>query len=821
MPGIDPKMEQVIQDAKGRIAAGFNPVEEIKNIIPLLVIDPAEYNERFLTDRRAVASFAGIADFRDLAATVRSILREAVNPVSYYWGDVQILCLIGPGEEEAKEARRIIQGTPQESPRIVLAVHNDNGKICDNLKEFKATGSLFTSEKDPNAKRLLEERLQELRARLDKELAWKNWKWYYMNGIIEPDEFTPPSILASRLMEKLFPGSFNPIHRALSTHHKPDPQYRMMTNGLLRKILDFSEPIGIPPKDIDRTGELINALYRLNILHPLDEKAKDEWEVEPNLPENSPLRYIWNFLFVEVLARTQKNSEEIIFDKISRHFMDPPNGITENLSKILFALFWRCYHNYLDLYDSRTFDQKIAGRLDPNILETMLKTPREWKIVKTGQKPSKKEVPATELLGNEEKYMRAVARLFDPEGFNEDRLDYTWDEVRDSAIRWVSRFSQVLQDPAAWEPQLFSLMKILEEGRQVDSRELFLAHVPAALGLEPNAARLVHDHKVMERAVRKAVEDAADTKEDLSVRSKKVYKKKSNVAWDALDEVLSMTVDSGDMFKPSAPSPPSYAAPPPRELSYSTPQAPPAHKPYAPPPAFSATSRGPAPVVPMAHPRPEMTPLIRTSGPGFAPPRPPAMQERPYSPPAPAPWLAPEEPATPAISAMSYQPPAPSGPPHEEESPSTGDTREDLWIAIAGLFQAPPHTSTQEIMDKWLTDIKADKYTKAYRGDTKALYDLLVQKSADRHGFLEILPEKMGMGPMSTWDTDKAPELLARIDKARFQMSVMKYIEMKALPKTEKGKAFIVKWLAKILQHLRLSRKESRQFLQGYLAGLQ
>jgi hypothetical protein len=197
------------------------------------------------------------------------------------------------------------------------------------------------------------------------------------------------------------------------------------------------------------------------------------------------------------------------------------------------------------------------------------------------------------------------------------------------------------------------------------------------------------------------------------------------------------------------------------------------------------------------------------------------MQERPYSPPAPAPWLAPEEPATPAISAMSYQPPAPSGPPHEEEAPATGDTREDLWIAIAGLFQAPPHTSTQEIMDKWLTDIKADKYTKAYRGDTKALYDLLVQKSADRHGFLEILPEKMGMGPMSTWDTDKAPELLARIDKARFQMSVMKYIEMKALPKTEKGKAFIVKWLAKILQHLRLSRKESRQFLQGYLAGLQ
>ena len=148
------------------------------------------------------------------------------------------------------------------------------------------------------------------------------------------------------------------------------------------------------------------------------------------------------------------------------------------------------------------------------------------------------------------------------------------------------------------------------------------------------------------------------------------------------------------------------------------------------------------------------------------------------------------------------------------------DPVEDIWVSLSGIFNLPMDGTGEQLeksIQGWLEEVKSDKYSRAYRGDSKILYEILKSGGQVREKLMEQLPQKLGMGQIKSWKYDRSRELSARIDKARYQMSVMKYLEMKALPRTEKGKNFLIKWLIKVLKALKMSPQESKAFVESYI----
>lgn len=150
----------------------------------------------------------------------------------------------------------------------------------------------------------------------------------------------------------------------------------------------------------------------------------------------------------------------------------------------------------------------------------------------------------------------------------------------------------------------------------------------------------------------------------------------------------------------------------------------------------------------------------------------------------------------------------------------SADIVNDLWKKLVKLFSLPgDNNKIEEIFKKWLDEISAEKYKQSYRGDCKVLYEILTRdKEKDiRKRLLLKLPLKLGMGSIIHWDMNRTPELIARLKKAQYQMSVMPYLELKGIGDHKKKREFIGIWLEKVFRDLDFQEDELESFLEGYL----
>ena len=144
----------------------------------------------------------------------------------------------------------------------------------------------------------------------------------------------------------------------------------------------------------------------------------------------------------------------------------------------------------------------------------------------------------------------------------------------------------------------------------------------------------------------------------------------------------------------------------------------------------------------------------------------------------------------------------------------------ELWNELEKLFNLPnKNDEIEEMFKRWLEEISADKYKHLYRGDCKVLYEILtLEKEKDiRKKLLWILPYKLGMGSIIHWDTNRTPELIARLKKAKYQMSVMPYLELKNSGDLKKKREFISRYFIKVFKSLDFEDIELESFLEGYL----
>ncbi len=144
-----------------------------------------------------------------------------------------------------------------------------------------------------------------------------------------------------------------------------------------------------------------------------------------------------------------------------------------------------------------------------------------------------------------------------------------------------------------------------------------------------------------------------------------------------------------------------------------------------------------------------------------------------------------------------------------------------VWDEVQKVFTDETY-SEEEFKQKllnWLKEIQSDKYSSHYRGDSKILYEIIksLPDGEVKRAFLKDLPEKMGMKSVWSWEVDRRAEFIARLDKAKFHMEVMRYVYLKSSLSTDEKKEFIINWLSKVLKHLEFTSEEMEEFLESYL----
>lgn len=145
---------------------------------------------------------------------------------------------------------------------------------------------------------------------------------------------------------------------------------------------------------------------------------------------------------------------------------------------------------------------------------------------------------------------------------------------------------------------------------------------------------------------------------------------------------------------------------------------------------------------------------------------------------------------------------------------------EILWEEVSSLLELPGEDGeARKKLNLWLDEISAPRYSKLYRGDTRAIYEMISGQGEKplKEIVIEDLPEKMGMPPMEEWLRNRVPELVSRLKKAIYQMSVMNYLEIKNTRDSRRKMELINQWFLKLFKQLEFPPEELEQFLEEYL----
>jgi hypothetical protein len=642
-------MELMVTDTMKRLAEDFDALAEIRALYPRRIIEATYFNRRFRSDRRAIGEFCGFDTIKSMNHTIDDLVKRSANPRTKFWGDIFIIYMIDETAEILEEAYSLLQEQPIGHSRIMAALPKQASFIGGNLLLYKTIKTLCAEDEDPERKVLWVEKLKEVKAGLKDLVAWDNWNWFYMDGIVEKQEDITENGVVSIFMEKLFPRTISPGVRALGCHHTLTDKDRQSIRLTVDRILDLDTPLVITRDKKDVVSQLLKQIADIGLLTRISKPGWEEtWEVREEPAAESYIKPLWDKLYRDILGRTQ-TGEEVSFKEVFDIFKNPPYGTTTAFLKIVFALFWRCFHFQIKLFNYGHGKRKEKNSLTFQRLVSMVKYPEKWNL------GLRQELP------EERKFLRTVADIFVSEIPEEDIQDSIWEEARHNLLSWYDGLPRVIHREEYKDPVIPVFLKTIARIKGRNSREIFLNHIPDALGYSPF-------HPDMEE--------------------------------------------------------------PPKEF-------------------FS-----------------ELTVIVK------------AINEK------------------------------------------AGELPESLWNELKQLFGLPEEDAEiRKHFEKFLKEFNADKYSHTFRGDSKILYEIMKDpgKNKIRDTFVKKLPVLMGMGSLWEWEMNRISELTARLDKSRYQMSVMELLEFKEVFDPKRRRDFIEKRILRMFKELEFSQADMEAFLEGYL----
>lgn len=497
--------EALLKETMRMIAPEFNPLEEMKKIYPYRIIETAYFNHKFLSDRRVLGTFIGIDQLKNIDSTIDELFVNIDNPNGEKWADVFILYLVTHNPAHIEEAMDIIRKDPVRDSRILIAIPRQIAGIAGTLLLFKTLCTLAENEENPELKQDWLNKLEVRKADLKKLILWDNWNWYYMGGSIEKEDNITEEGVLSIIMEKVFPDSINPGIRCLGHHRKLSKKDREMVSEALEAIRNLDSPIIITKEAMSRSCRLLKQLGELGLIERTSHSGwEEEWEAKTEPAEDSPVKKLWTELH-SLLLRVQ-TGEEVSFQEIFELFMYPGYGTTKSFFEVVFALFWRCFHHQVNLYNNQTGEKLEEDQLNSRRLDLMLDNPQDWML------NLRKETP------EEKVYLESLKSIFPVYEGAEDKYTSLWEEARHTLIEWFRRLPGIIQKESFKNEHVHDFLKTLNQHKGSDSSEIFMYYIPEALGFDPDAFDPAKDGVKISEMLAEVVEEINDRTDSINSR---------------------------------------------------------------------------------------------------------------------------------------------------------------------------------------------------------------------------------------------------------------------------------------------------------------
>lgn len=506
MPEYNAKdSETLLKETMRMIAPEFNPLEELKKIYPYRIIETTFFNRKFLSDRRVLGAFVGIDALKNIDSTIDELFVNIDNPNGEKWADVFILYLVSHNPAHIEEAMNIIRKEPIRDSRVLIAIPQQIAGIAGTLLLFKTLNVLAENEESPEQKQDWLNKLQARQADLKKLILWDNWNWFYMGGSIEKEDNITEEGVLSIIMEKVYPDSINPGLRCLGHHRKLSKKDRQMVAEALEVIRNLDSPIIISKEGTPGSCRLLKRLGEMGLLERISHAGwEEEWEAKSEPAENSPVRKLWTELH-GLLIRVQ-TGEEVSFQEIFELFMYPGYGTTRGFFEVVFALFWRCFHHQVNLYNTATEEKLEEDRLTSDMLDSMINAPQNWIL------NLRKETPQEKI------YLESLKSIFPVYGGAEDKYTSLWEESKHIVVEWFERLPGIIHKESFKNQHVNDFLRTLNQHKTGDSSEIFMYHIPEALGFNPDEFDTEKDGVKISEILAEVVEEINDKTESINDR---------------------------------------------------------------------------------------------------------------------------------------------------------------------------------------------------------------------------------------------------------------------------------------------------------------
>ncbi len=483
-------LKEAIRETKDELRSTFNLLDSLEEIVvPITKLSPIQarsYEKKHFVSRSAIRELATYQSLSNPKEFLDRIASWYESDRKKYEADALILYIIAEESDELEQAQKYVAMEPCQHAQFVVAIPKEPVQLTEIMLEVVAARLVRERlSANPNKE---EADIEELDQIIVDDLAIVNKK---LEGLIQADKLvwccngdTTTGIekggeeeYISTLLLNCF--SKTPPVRDVATVNVPTgkdtgKKYRFEA---MTQLLEHKGNITIKKTGgtaVDRI--LRTCLQDTEVLEKREDKgAYADYNVRSKLPGDSTLHEIWQVLKNEFF----KLEQPIELEKIILKLLSPPYGLSNQLTEILLAAFFRNCLDEFVIYEGykkskKTQDSSLLTRISLNAptIASIVATPIDYVAIYYEVRPA------------ERNYVNGIIEIVAEGGESVGEMG-VWERGRDALIDWFKKLPPITTSAKSYQTEnTIELISLLNDPViQQDAKELFRTRLPAALSL--------------------------------------------------------------------------------------------------------------------------------------------------------------------------------------------------------------------------------------------------------------------------------------------------------------------------------------------------
>lgn len=483
-------LQETIRETKGELRSTFSILDALEEIelakAKLSPIQARSYEKKHFVRRfaiRKLATYRSLSNPKEYLDRIGSWYEPNRKK---YEADVLVLYIIVEDTDELAQAQEYVMTEPCQHAQLVIALPKEPLQLTEILLEIAAAERVKKRLlADPSKEEADIEELDQIIAdelvilgkHLESLIQADKLIWHCNGDSTTGLEKGSEEEYISNLLHNAF--AKTPSVRDDATANIPIGRDVEKTNRFeaMARLLEHKGKITIKKTGgtaVDRI--LRTCLQDTEVLEKKEDKgAYADYEIRSQLPKDSVLQEIWQVLKNAFFRLEQR----IELEKIIRKLLCPPYGLSNQLTELLLAAFFR---NCLDEFVIFEGYKKSKKNQDPNLL-TRINLSAE-SIASIVANPDDYVGYYYEVRPVERKYVNRIIELVAKNGESVGEMG-VWERGRDALLGWFTTLPPITTSAKSYQNEnTGELVSVLKDPViQQNAKELFRQQLPVALGI--------------------------------------------------------------------------------------------------------------------------------------------------------------------------------------------------------------------------------------------------------------------------------------------------------------------------------------------------